>query len=330
MSRVVAFLHKIHRPISILSLCVLYFWNVSGKTKRMYQILRTTSAVMDAMADFLAAAICIINTFAVSDLELQSIWKSLEKIDKFLDIKSDTSFVTTLHKFRHVIIATHCMTVVTFGWDVSSRSQAFGWDVYQYNIVVLIFLYKFLLMVLQIYLLSRSLDKRFTHLHQKFVSLTNHTDQNFVLSETVNCMKCHYSLGEIMEKLGQLYGWQMFLTEKMLVLYLSETVYFLYLLTSTGLVFHLVQVIGYALWTTFMLVILVFPWYKPDCNHAGVRIDARVFLRQDQHRRKTECPALLQFDSGKRVVNGEKDVEAVCTPSGSGGPENLLSGMDTG
>jgi hypothetical protein len=122
----------------------------------------------------------------------------------------------------------------------------------------------------------------------------------------------------------------MFLTEKMLVLYLSETVYFLYLLTSTGLVFHLVQVIGYALWTTFMLVILVFPWYKADCNHAGVRIDARVFLRQDQHRRKTECPALLQFDSGKRVVNGEEDVEAVCTPSGSGGPENLLSGRDTG
>jgi hypothetical protein len=172
----------------------------------MYQILRTTSAVMDAMADFLAAAICIINTFAVSDLELQSIWKSLEKIDKFLDIKSDTSFVTTLHKYRHVIIATHCMTVVTFGWDVSSRSQAFGWDVYQYNIVVLIFLYKFLLMVLQIYLLSRSLDNRFTYLHQKFVSLTNHTDQNFPLSEIANCMKCHYSLGEIMEKLGQLYG----------------------------------------------------------------------------------------------------------------------------
>jgi hypothetical protein len=95
----------------------------------MYQILRTTSAVMDAMADFLAAAICIINTFAVSDLELQSIWKSLEKIDKFLDIKSETSFVTTLHKYRHVIIATHCMTVVTFGWDVSSRSLAFSWDV---------------------------------------------------------------------------------------------------------------------------------------------------------------------------------------------------------
>jgi hypothetical protein len=61
-------------------------------------------------------------------------------------------------------------------------------------------------MVLQIYLLSRSLDNRFTYLHQKFVSLTNHTDQNFPLSEIANCMKCHYSLGEIMEKLGQLYG----------------------------------------------------------------------------------------------------------------------------
>ncbi|EFA02929.1 gustatory receptor 94 [Tribolium castaneum] len=270
--------HKISSVSTILAMLALYLWDIVGKINETYPKLELTSGIMDAMGDALVVGISVINTLSANILNRKqqlSINASVKKID----------IQTNRSKLLHVSV--HCVVCLTFSWDIFSRNRSLGWAAYKYNLVPLFFLYKFQLFALQIHNLATKIERRFNILHREMA-------QTCDVDQITNCMKTHYVLSKLMENISTIYGWQILLMYKMLALYIVGGLYFIHLLKSSGLNFHVAEAICYLLWNKFLIVgcvVLVF-----SCDRANQEAEKTPQLCRNLKKTKIMKQFLKQVD----------------------------------
>jgi hypothetical protein len=223
-------LHKILILAQLLALILMCAWHTYGKIHTYYTHIPLPILIIDILRTSLLLAICLLNPIITGFLyhhQNTSFFGTLQKTDPVLGTphkKKKQKWVKTL---------TYVMIIVTFGCDASVKTRVFGFSQHKYNLVHLFYTYISFTITLRFYDLANAITNRFLLLHQKINTLVDVHNDALMVVQAGNLLKCYYTLCETMDTVSQLYGWQILLIEKMIVLHLVYTMYYIYLLFHT-------------------------------------------------------------------------------------------------
>ncbi|KAJ3630664.1 hypothetical protein MTP99_011847 [Tenebrio molitor] len=295
-------LHKILILAQLLALILMCTWHTYGKIHTYYKQIPLPILIIDILRTSLLLAICLLNPIITGFLyhhQNTSFFATLQKTDPILGTpckKKKQKWVKTL---------TYVMIIVTFGCDASIKTQVFGFSQHKYNLVHLFYTYISFTITLRFYDLANAITNRFLLLHQKINTLVDVHNDALMVVQAGNLLKCYYTLCKTMDTVSQLYGWQILLIEKMIVLHLVYTMYYIYLLfhTMTIWLFVIVNI----LWAAGCFLhgyLIVF-----SCDDTNKSAQAVLLLSQN-------LAARTKPDSQVRKI-----LEEFCRQIGQGKPE---------
>jgi hypothetical protein len=131
-----------------------------------------------------------------------------------------------------VKVLTYLATFVAFGFNIFTNKNALGSNVFKYNLVGVFLMYRAFLLVLSVYDAANAIQNRLVLLSHKIEKLVVQNDDKAL--QAVDCLKCYFVLVESMDNVSQIYGWQILVTYRMIVLFMVATIYYVYQLLRYG------------------------------------------------------------------------------------------------
>jgi hypothetical protein len=240
-------LSQIYSTLLLLAIISLTIWLSVAKFVSFYGELPLPTAILDVLGSWVLSAICILNCLFEDFLyrhKLSAFRTSLNKTEIFLGLTNRNNRQTI------VKVLTYLATFVAYGFNIYAYINTLGSKFFKYNLMGVFLMYRAFLLVLSVYDAANAIQNRLVLLSHKIEKLVQNDDKTL---QAVDCLKCYFVLAESMDTVTQIYGWQILVTYRMIVLFMVETIYYVYQLLSMG-VSDVLIILGNLFTTTVLIV----------------------------------------------------------------------------
>jgi hypothetical protein len=240
-------LSQIYSTLLLLAIISLTIWLSVAKFVSFYGQLPLPTAILDVLGSFVLSAICILNCLFEHFFyrhKLSAFRTSLNKTAFFLGLTNRNNKQTI------VKVLTYLATFVAYGFNIYAYINTLGSKFFKYNLMGVFLMYRAFLLVLSVYDAANAIQNRLVLLSHKIEKLVQNDDKAL---QAVDCLKCYFVLAESIDNISQIYGWQILVTYRMIVLFVVETIYYVYQLLSMG-VSDVLIILGNLFTTTVLIV----------------------------------------------------------------------------
>jgi hypothetical protein len=241
---------QIYSTTVLLAITSMNIWLIIGRNVVFYRKISFTNAIIDTLGAILVAAISILNCLFEHFFyrhKVSLLRTSLNETANFL------AFASHNNKPKTVKLLTYSVSFVTFACHLYANFSVFGFASFKYDVMILYLMIRVVLLVLCVYDATDAIRKRLVLLPQKMEKSLRSSDS--LVFQIAECVKCYDVLAESIQVFSQIYGWQIFLTYKLIVVYTVGTIYYCSQLIGVELG-QVAVVLSSTLWATLLVVSL--------------------------------------------------------------------------
>jgi hypothetical protein len=241
---------QIYSTTVLLAVTSMNIWLIIGRNVVFYRKISFTNAIIDTLGAILVAAISILNCLFEDFFyrhKVSLLRTSLNETANFLAFSSHNN------KPKTVKLLTYSVSFVAFTCHLYANFSVFGFVSFKYHVMILYLMSRVVLLVLCVYDATDAIRKRLVLLPQKMEKSLRSSDS--LVFQIAECVKCYDVLAESIQVFSHIYGWQIFLTYKLIVVYTVGTIYYCSQLIGVQLG-QVAVVLSSTLWATLLIVSL--------------------------------------------------------------------------